>query len=67
MRLSAFFYACKCHFTRGVQMNPLLNTPRIITVKLYHVQCSNESMSVWKLPGLSKMQLHGTADPPLSK
>lgn len=22
-RLPAFFYACKCHFSRGVQMNPL--------------------------------------------
>ena len=22
-RLPAVFYACKCHFSRGVQMNPL--------------------------------------------
>nr|DAY69659.1 MAG TPA: hypothetical protein [Caudoviricetes sp.] len=32
-RLPAIFYACKCHFSRGVQMN----TPRENMVKLYHV------------------------------
>ena len=50
-RLPAFFYACKCHFSRGVQTNPLLNTPRIIIVKLYQVQCSNESLSLRHVSG----------------
>ena len=30
MRPPAIFYACKCHFSKGVQMNPLLNTPEKI-------------------------------------
>ena len=27
-RLPAFFYACKCHFSRGCSNEPPLNTPR---------------------------------------
>ena len=38
-------------------MNPLLNTPRIITVKLYHVQCSNESLLSRVLSRLGQMLL----------
>ena len=45
-RLPAFFYACKCHFSRGCSNEPPLNTPRGNKVKLYQVQCSNESRSV---------------------
>lgn len=39
-------------------MNPLLNTPRIITVKLYQVQCSNESMQLRILSGPESVQMH---------
>lgn len=35
MRLPAIFYACKCHFSMSVQMNPSLNSPRQNMVKLY--------------------------------
>ena len=41
-RPPSFLYTCKYRFSRGVQMNPLLNTPRIIMVRLYQVQCANE-------------------------
>ena len=30
MRPPAIFYACKCHFSKRVQMDPLLNTPEKI-------------------------------------
>ena len=51
-RLPAFFYACKCHFSRGCSNEPPLNTPRGNKVKLYQVQCSNESMHMWVLSKL---------------
>ena len=57
MRLTAFLYACKYHFSRGVQM-ALLNTPRKNMVKLYQVQCSNESLLVRTLSKLELMSLY---------
>lgn len=47
-------------------MNPLLNTPRIITVKLYHVQCSNEPMSLRLLSGYAEMPVYAVAGAELS-
>ena len=56
-RLPAFFYACKCHFSRGCSNEPPLNTPRGNKVKLYQVQCSNESLQLWILSEHAEMSL----------
>ena len=56
-RLPAFFYACKCHFSRGCSNEPPLNTPRGNKVKLYQVQCYNESLQLWILSEHAEMSL----------
>ena len=48
-RLPAFFYACKCHFSRGCSNELPLNTPSGNKVKLYQAQCSNEPILLWVL------------------
>ena len=48
-RLPAFFYACKCHFSRGCSNEPPLNTPGENKVKLYQVQCSNIEEKIQKV------------------
>ncbi len=62
MRLPAIFYACKCHFSRGCSNEPPLNTPRGNKVKLYQVQCSNESLFVRVLSESELMSLYPNID-----
>ena len=46
---ACLFYACKRHFSSGFKRPPFEHPPRENMVKLYQVQCSNESLSMWLL------------------
>ena len=61
MRPPAIFYACKCHFSRGSNAPPL-NPLTENKVKLYQVQCSNESLFVRVLSESELMLLYPDID-----
>ena len=62
MRPPAIFYACKCHFSKGGSNEPPFEHPRENMVKLYQVQCANESLFVRVLSESELMLLYPDID-----